>query len=84
MLARDAVADRQAEARAQALGLGREERVEHPAPDLGRNARPVVRDLELDLRLRRGGVDRDRAHRVDRHQGLLGVDHEVQEHLLHF
>src|SRR5439155_154286 len=49
VLAGDPVADGEPEARPDALGLGREERVEDLAADLGRDPRAGVGDLESGL-----------------------------------
>src|SRR4051812_34369489 len=48
LLGDDVVANRQTQARALAGGLGREERLEQPVPDLGRYAGAVVAYLDLD------------------------------------
>src|SRR6185503_18264441 len=78
----DAVADRQAEPRAAAHGLRREERLEDLRADRGGHAGPVVLDDEHEriVLAARGRADRASPLRVlDR---LLGVDEEVQEDLL--
>src|SRR5207245_9139667 len=82
VLLRDAVADRQAEARAHAFRLRGEERVEDLAADLGRYAGARVRDFEHGVALASASADGDPAGRLDRYEGLLGVDQEVQQQLL--
>ena len=79
VLAHDAVGDRQAEARAAADRLGREERIVDARQLLRRNAGAGVGDLgdhaiAVDAR-------RDRQPAAARHR-VAGVEEQVQEHLL--
>jgi hypothetical protein len=83
VLLHDRVGDREPEAGALANLLGREERVEDPLLHvLGTPA--VVVDLEDDRRVLRfvPGADDERAAAVRREHRLLGVDDEVEQHLL--
>ena len=80
----DAVADRQAEARALARLLRREERVEDAAQRLGAHAGAAVAERRRHGAVATPRADAQRALRrssVGAHR-LLGVDDDVQEHLL--
>ena len=84
VLLRDGVRDRQPQTRTRADLLRREKRVENLALDIRGHARAVVAHLE-----RHGVVpgvvpcaDSERAAVVGGAHGLLGVDDQVQQHLL--
>src|SRR5262245_26763764 len=79
----DAVADGQAEARALADRLRREERLKQFGIVLGRHARTGILHFEVYLIVRVEGADDDaaRTNRARLHR-LLRVDEEVQHHLL--
>ena len=84
MLLHDRVRDGQAEAGALADFLRREERIEDLRLHLVGNARAVVVDLEDD-RLLIGvvpGADDEHAAAVGRQHRLLGVDDQIEQHLL--
>ena len=84
MLLSDRVGDGEAEARAFADGLRREERIEHLALKIFRHARPIVADLEqhsVAIRVL-PGPQCQRSPAVRREHRLLGVDDEVQQDLL--
>ena len=86
----DAVHGCQAQARAFALFLGREERLEQVLSRLGRQARAVVRHpqphavarRQLIVRVRGGGERHLEADMPARGHGIARVDHQVQQHLL--
>ena len=85
MLLDDRVRDRQAETGPFADFLRREKRIEDLRLQLVGNARAVVVDLEddgfmLDVVPR---ADDQHAAAVCREHRLLGVDDEVEQHLLH-
>ena len=82
VFAGDPVADGEPEARPDALGLGREERVEDLAADLGRDPRAGVGDLESGLAFVGARTNDDGAWSIDRHECLLGVDQQIENHLL--
>ena len=80
----DRVGDGQAEAGALADFLRREERIEDPRLHVLRHPRPVVVDLEDDrvaLEIVPGAEDQ-RAAAVGAEHRLLGVDDQVEQHLL--
>ena len=80
----DRVGDREAEPRALADFLGGEERIEDARLHVFRNAWSVVVDLEHD-RFRFEVVpaaEHDRAAAVRAEHRLLGVDDQVEQHLL--
>ena len=79
----DAEADRQAEPRALAHRLGREEGLEHAACRAGRHARPVVGDLEKCPAVVLPRANRDRPCRSGRPHRVLGVQQQVHDDLLH-
>ena len=84
MLLHDRVRDRQAESRALSDLLRREEGIEDPGLHVLRHARPIVVHLEDDgvaVGVVPGAHD-ERAPAVRRNHRLLGVDHQVQQHLL--
>jgi hypothetical protein len=76
-------AQRQAEAGALTDRLGREEGLEDPLLELGRNARAVVGDLDPHSSLDRveGGAHGEAAVAHAAH-GVLGVGNEVHQHLV--
>ena len=78
----DAMADRQADAGADALRLGGEERLEHALRDLARDPGAVVRDLDPDGLGVVAGGDPQPALAGSVLQGLLGIDEQVREHLV--
>ena len=80
----DRVGDGEAEPGALADFLRREERIEHLALTLLRNARAIVIDFEHErsaIGVVRGAND-DRAAAVGADAGLLGVDQEIEQDLL--
>ncbi len=81
----DGVRDRQPKAGALAHFLCREERVEDARLHVFRHTRPIVADVEHDgLALEvMPRVEDERAAAVRGDHGLLGVDDQVEEHLLH-
>ena len=84
MLLHDRVGDRQPEAGALADLLRREERIEDLRLQLVGNARAVVVDLEHH-RFLLGvvpGANDEHAAAVGREHRLLGVDDQVEQHLL--
>src|SRR5687767_9882957 len=84
VLASNGVGHRQAETGALANFLGREERIEHLCLSILRNARAVV----IDLQQRRSAISIvDGPHdygaaAVGREARLLGIDDQIQQHLL--
>ncbi len=80
----DRVGDGQAQAGSLAHFLRREERVEDLRPRLLRYPRPIVVHLEDDRVVLAvvPGADDEHAVAVRGQHGLLGVDDEVQQHLL--
>ena len=76
------VHDRQAEAGALADVLGGEERIPDPRQDLGRDARAVVADLDLDAVRRRRVVSIVIVASLAPGERLRGVGQEVHEHLV--
>ena len=84
VVAHDPVTDREAESAAASLGLRREERIEDFLFDVGRDAGARVGHLEAHVILARGRrADRDGAPAGDAGQGLLAIDQEIEQHLLH-
>ena len=84
VLLHDRVGDGQAKAGALADFLRREKRIEDLALPLFRNPRPIVIDLEhggAAICVVRGAHD-DGAAAVGAEAGLLGVDQQVEQHLL--
>ena len=85
MLLDDGVSLGQPESGALADRLGGEERIEDPAPDVLRDARAVVVELQGDHA--QGVVvpasDDERPAAVGGEHRVLGVDDQVQQHLLH-
>ena len=84
MLLHDRVGDRQPEAGALADILRGEERIEDLRLHVFRHARPIVGDLEHDRVAIEvvPGADDERAAAVRADHGLLGVDDQVEQHLL--
>ena len=84
MLLHDAVRDGQTEPGPGANLLGREERLEHVRQHLPGDAGPVVDDLRLDRAATFAGArsHHDAGAALAVVDGLLGVEQEVQEHLL--
>ena len=78
----DAEADREADAGADPLRLGREEGLEDALPDVGWHARPVVLDLDDHLTARPPQPQPEPARRCHLQQGLLRVDDQVGHHLV--
>ena len=78
----DAVADREAEAGADPLGLGGEEGLEGPAQHLGRHPGPVVGDREPHGVVRRLGPELEPPLARALLERLLGVDHQVGDDLV--
>ena len=84
MVVHDPITDRQAESRAGSHGLRGEEGIENLLLDVGRDAGTGVGHLEAHVRFaRRRRADRDGAPAGHTSQGLLGVDQEIEQHLLH-
>ena len=84
VVAHDPVTDREAESGAGSLGLRREEGIEDFLLDVGRDAGARVGHLEAHVILARGRrADRDGAPAGDAGQGLLAIDQEIEQHLLH-
>src|SRR5262245_31084025 len=84
MLLDDGVGNGQSQTGALAYFLRREERIEDFRLQVVGDSRAVVVDLELD-RLVPGvvpGADDDGSAAVVREHGLLGVDDQVEQHLL--
>ena len=84
VLLHDRVGDRQPEARALADLLRREERIEDLRLHLFRNPGPIVVDLEDDrvaVRVVPGAHDQHAAAVRGEHR-LLGVDDQIEQHLL--
>src|SRR3989441_10673163 len=82
VFAGDPVAVGEPEARPDALGLGREERVEDLAADLGRDPRAGAGDLESGLAFVGARTNAEGAGSSDRHESLLGVVKKITTHLL--
>src|SRR5580698_4308443 len=78
----DAMDDGQAEPRALADVLGREERIEDPGDDLGRDPRSVVRYGDLDILGPRGRGQPNGATAGPLADGLGGVGDKVHEDLI--
>ena len=84
MLIDDGIGHSQSETGSLADFLRRKKRIEHPSVLVLRNSRPIVIDLEhggAAIGIVRRAHD-DGAAAVGANAGLLGVDHEVKQHLL--
>src|SRR5690242_5840183 len=75
----DSVAYRETKARAPAVGLGGEERIEDAVNVFARNSCAGIRDFDFDAAVVRAGADFE--HPSTRH-GIARVQKQIQEYLL--